>query len=241
MVIQATGAVVRESEHSDEYQQGFSQGFKTALQHVINSVRARAESIQVWNLDHIKNVLLGTQGVMQTVASAHRQSWSADYDLGFQRGLEAALWCVAASFGADLTMAANGAQPAKEMSPSFHPIWFREDVDNVLSALQAVMVATASEETALPKDYNRGFGDALQCVAESLGVRLLGPQDRPTLIQAAFWLRQDLENNLQAIYQTKQATIKALEHSTWSADYNWGFDAALHCLAQALGVNLLLS
>lgn len=53
------------------------------------------------------------------------------------------------------------------------------------------------------------------------------------------WFREDIENNLLAVYETMQATTTALENNDQSGAYCQGFEDALKCVAASFGIKLV--
>lgn len=221
-----------ERETSEAYQHGFSHGFEAAIQHLLAAFQAEAISLEIWMQDQVENILRVAQTVLQIDAASGEPNQAVVYDQGFQCGFEAALKCAAISFGVELISPAEGAESAGPPTLAPDIFWFREDVDNILATFLIIVTATPLGTTR-PAGYNQGFDDALQCVASSLGVRLIAPQSRQASAKVIFWLRHDIEHKLQTVHRTQTA----LQNGQRPADYDQGFETALRCLALAWGIS----
>jgi hypothetical protein len=225
-------ACLPEKETSEAYRHGFSHGFETAIQHLIPAFQAEAGALEIWMQDQVENILRVAQTVLQLDAASGGLDQAVVYDQGFQCGLETGLNCVALSFGAGPGSPVDDAAAAAPITQAHDIFWFRGDVDNILATFLTIIAATPLE-TARSLDYNQGFDDALQCVASSLGVSLMAPQNRPAPIKLIFWRRQDIAHKLQTVHRTQTA----LQNGQRPADYDQGFETALRCLALAWGIS----
>ncbi|UCG12893.1 MAG: hypothetical protein JSU72_20905 [Deltaproteobacteria bacterium] len=170
---------------SVDYDHGFSQGLEVALWCVATSFGVNLlspknvslslstqlphpDSDPLWFSEDIKNILLATIVVLKG------QSQSVDYHQGF----DAALRCVATSFGIGLLTESGSFSVEKAESSAhspFHsPFWLRKGIENKLLVIYRAMqdVATAPDENDRPPLYWQGFEAALRCTAMSFGVRL---------------------------------------------------------------------
>ncbi len=242
-VIQAAAAISEGNGSSIAYHRGFKCGFETGLQHVTTSFGVKPLSLKIWLHEHIQNILLAVQAEIHAVAAASAgKTQSVDYKQGFNQGLEAALWCVATSFGVSLFSSGKDSLSGRKLFSTSKPVpWFGEDIQNILLAIQAVMQATVvtSENTARPVEYTQGFEAGLRCVAESFGIRLLVPANA-ALPEGnfSFWLRKDIEKKLLMTCQTIPTTTVTARSDAQAVAYWQGFKAALDCLAVSFGIKL---
>ncbi len=244
-VVQATAAVPKGNGRSVKYHQAFSQGFEAGLQQVIILFDAMPLSPKIWSHEQIQNILQSAQVEMEVMAAASAaETQSTDYIRGFSQGLEAALWCMAISFGLNLWAPKNGPLSKKMLYATAEPAaWFREDIKNILFAMQAVMQATAASSQNMVRlpEYDQGLEAALRVVAQSFGIGLLLPANTASSkSDSTFWRRQDIEKKLLAVYKTKPTTRTTLKEDTPSVAYWQGFKTAWQCIASSFGVRLRL-
>lgn len=242
-VIQAAAVVSEDNDRSIGYHRGFDQGFEIGLQRVTRSFDIKPLSLKIWSHKHIQNILLVAQAEIQTIAAASEsKTQSAEYNQGFNQGLEAALWCVATSFGVSLFSSTEDSLSGKKLSAnSATGTWFREDIQNILLAIQSVMQAAVptSKNTIRPVEYKRGFESALRYVANSFGIRLLVSANVSSAKRTfLFWTRKDVEKKLFIAYQTIPATAITARGNAQSVAYWQGFKAALQSIAVSFGVRL---
>ena len=94
-----------------------------------------------------------------------------------------------------------------------------------------------SEDGARLVDYEQGFEAALQWIAQSFGTNLYSPE---FIIGEAisFRSRQDIEHNLQVIFQTTPHRAITSDQE-WETTIYWhGFKSAMKCIATSFGVEL---
>jgi hypothetical protein len=227
---------------------GYDQGFKSTMQHITQSIETRLLSQAIWSCEDIEKALLVVRAVaLPAVAGSEDPTWSADAEQGFVQGLEVALWCIATSFGINLLSPGWSSLPKRIQSPcaDSEPLWFGEDIKNILLAAEEVVLATVAvlRGDLQPMDYNQGFEAALRCIAASFGVNLLtgsGFSLEKAMSSSAgpFWHRKDIENRLLVIYATMQAAKTASENAGRPALYWQGFEAALRCIATSFGLTV---
>ncbi len=242
-VIQATAVVSEGDERPVGYHRGFSRGFETGLQHIAASFDIELFALKIWSHEYIKNILLAVQAETPIIVSALKsKKRSAEYKQGFNQGLEAALWCVATSFGLDLWSRENASLSEKTLILASEPDpLFQRDIQSILFAIRAVMQATiaASQNTVWPVRYNQGFEQALQVVAQLLGLRLLQSASTSSSMQTfPFWLRRDIEKKLLVAYQKMPTSATVSGGMAQAMVYRQGFEAALRCLATSFGIKL---
>jgi hypothetical protein len=192
--------------------------------------------LQIWHTEDIENILWGMHAVMlATITASESSDRSVDCSRGFKQGFEAALQCV--------TISCN-----ERLLPQ--GIGFRQDIAEILLAVQAVMLAgvTTSEDTDQSVDYsrsvNQGLETALWCIATSFGISLLSPTNdslpvRESSVYKSFWFREDIDNILLTFRAVIWAAVAASKDKGRLSDYNQGFEDALRCVAKSLGVRLL--
>lgn len=244
VALTTTATLTNDGQHED-YRQGFHHGFETTLQQVTTSFDNKWLPQGIAFQQDVADILVTIQAIMRgTVAGMVVQNHSTDYLRGFNQGLETALWCIAATFGIDLLPPSNDIKLIRESVVESNPYWFREDIDNILLALQAVMSAilTAAKQEGLA-DYQRGFEDTLRSAAKSLHVKLPFLQNGfPTPNTASsfdhFRLRDDIKSNLQTVYLTMKTIAAASKFKDRSIAYNHGFEMAAQCIATAFRINL---
>jgi len=192
--------------------------------------------LQIWQIEDIENVLLATQTVMQAIAAVSTKDGRPEaYYLGFKAGFEAALKQIMTSFNTSAT----------------HPVWSREDIENVLWAAQAVMqaIAVVTEEQAGLLNQSQGFEHgrdvALWCSAVPFDLNLPSLKQNPLSTRVAAgsyisWFYEDIRNILLALQWVMRNIALASEGMTRPLDYNEGFETALGCVAQSFGIKLFL-
>ncbi|MCL4296505.1 MAG: hypothetical protein KJ077_12290 [Anaerolineae bacterium] len=238
VVIQTTAASSEGSDLSLVYRRSFNHGFETAWQAIKTFFEVKPPSKKIWTAEEIKHLLETVQS--RLVISANGAA--AKYDnQGYYQGGEAACWCVATSFGLNLIPAVSVAQSLPPAFPAADSrVWFHEDVQNILWAVQTVIQITAAalENIARPAVYHEGFEAALDCAAKLFGIPLLSPtMPAGSRTKAVFWSVKDIEYKLRLVSQVMPAQDLATDEDKAQADiYRQGFKAALECMAASLGV-----
>lgn len=241
-VIQATATASGNSGRSI----GYDQGFKSAIEHITRSFTTKVSPQEIWSFGDIEETLSMIRLVaLSNTATPEDQSRPMGYDRGFSEGLEVALWCIATSLGVNLLSPRNGTLPTRTHlpNPDACPLWFGEDLRNILLAIQEAILATIAvlRGQSQAVEYNQGFEAALRCVAEAFGVRLLTESDLSLATTAPsfathFWLSQGIEHKLLTIHQAAQDTKATSENNGASALYWQGFETALRCIGTSFGV-----
>lgn len=238
VVIQTTAASSDGSDLSLVYRRSFNLGFETAWQSVKTFFEVKPPSKKIWTSEEIKHLLETVQS--RLVVSANGTVREHD-NQGYYQGGEAACWCVATSFGLNLIPAISDSPSLQPASPAADSrVWFHEDVQNILWAIQTVIQVTAAalENIARPALYHEGFEAALDCAARLFGIPLLSPtMPAGSRTKAAFWSVKDIEHKLRLVSQVMSTQDSPIEEDKAQADiYRQGFKAALESMAASLGV-----
>ncbi len=225
-------------DRSPEHHRGFKCGFKAGLQYVINSFKEKPLNIKTWNPKHIQNILASAQIETHMIMATNTQPI---YSRGFEQGLDAALQCVATSFGLDM-LTLNGTL-LKNGPLATNNALFRKDIENILLAIEATTTAIGSipKTEDKPAEYHKGFEDALILMALSFNTRpLFGPRNFiGTKDDFPFWLRKDIKKKLTIAYKHKSSISNQAQDTGYPLAYKLGFETALKCLATSFGITLM--